>query len=985
MQEAKSFDLIMNNKVFVIPVIFPTLYNVNPNILHILNTKKIYKVKSKVSENVFQSFIDHWTTGKIPDFQQKNIIEYELLSSEFERMEDIIDIYKNNYISNVRLLANQKSYNLQIEKKNSTIKQYNINISYLFTYNKVGSLFENDQIKDQILSACIKGNSKFISLNCRKKLKENGLIFVLNEETKEAGIIGHDDSQEKYFIPKTIRHGNDDYRVTIIFENSFSKSQKVKLIEFPEDSEIRLIENSAFSHSSIKSITIPSNVKKIGKEAFRNCTKLLNVYFTDDSKLETIEESVFTSSSIEEITIPATVKTVSKHTFLYCINLKNIIFSHHKSELKTIESNAFFNCSVESISIPSSVEELKDGWCCGMRNLKEISITESDTKNIIYYDNKFIIGRSNPKSDIFDVLYFVRRDIQNATIPSFIKKIAPYSFESCSKLKNVDFLEDSELEVIGYSSFSPSTIETITIPKHVKCIGESAFNSCSRLKHINFHKNSELEEIGTRSFSASSVKSITFPQLIKIGSYAFSDCTQLKNVAVESKLQSIGNSAFKDSTLKSLSIPSSASQFEYEWCDRTYELNDITIIECDEKNIIYYDDKFIIGKSNLGSDIYDVLLFARRDIENVTIPSFITRISPYSFNFCSKLKNVDFLKDSKIQCIDKNSFTYSSIERVFIPKNLKEIENNSFVSCKKLREIEFEENSKLKIIKDYAFGFTSIEKISFPSSLRIIKFHTFSGCPQLKTVEFPCDSELRVIGKSVFTNCPLEYLTIPSSVRKFESDWCFRTLKLNNIKIHECYSRNISYYDDKFIIMKTDIKSDNYDILLFARRDIKNVIIPSFIKYFANYSFNYCLQIKTVEFEKNSQLSAINNFAFSESSIESITIPSSVTEIKPYSFYSCKNLKFIQFHYDSQLKIIGEYAFAFSKLASFAVPSKVVKIDNFAFADCKILQIVEIDEYSEIKSFGKNPFHSTKLDAIMVPNKLIKSFFYSSQSFFEKK
>ena len=95
--------------------------------------------------------------------------------------------------------------------------------------------------------------------------------------------------------------------------------------------------------------------------------------------------------------------------------------------------------------------------------MKEIRITERDARNIIYYDNKFIIGRSNPKSNIFIVFYFVRRDIEDVKIPSFIKKNAPYSFESCFKLKNADFFDDSELEFIGYSSFSPSSIETITI------------------------------------------------------------------------------------------------------------------------------------------------------------------------------------------------------------------------------------------------------------------------------------------------------------------------------------------------------------------------------------------------------------------------------------------------------------------------------------------------------------------------------------------
>lgn len=52
----------------------------------------------------------------------------------------------------------------------------------------------------------------------------------------------------------------------------------------------------------------------------------------------------------------------------------------------------------------------------------------------------------------------------------------------------------------------------------------------------------------------------------------------------------------------------------------------------------YYDDVFIVGKSNPENDDYDELIYARKDIKNAIIPSFIKRICPYSF-YKSHVKN----------------------------------------------------------------------------------------------------------------------------------------------------------------------------------------------------------------------------------------------------------------------------------------------------------------------------------------------------------
>lgn len=68
-----------------------------------------------------------------------------------------------------------------------------------------------------------------------------------------------------------------------------------------------------------------------------------------------------------------------------------------------------------------------------------------NNKHFMNIDNKFVIEKSDKSSDEYDTLIFVRRDIKACTIPSFIKKIAPYAFS----------------ESLIESIFVPSQIERI--------------------------------------------------------------------------------------------------------------------------------------------------------------------------------------------------------------------------------------------------------------------------------------------------------------------------------------------------------------------------------------------------------------------------------------------------------------------------------------------------------------------------------------------
>ena len=81
-------------------------------------------------------------------------------------------------------------------------------------------------------------------------------------------------------------------------------------------------------------------------------------------------------------------------------------------------------------------------------------------------------------------------------------------------------------------------------------------------------------------------------------------------------------------------------------CNATGNLTKVKISP-KNKNLVFCEDKLLIGKSDIKSDVFDILYFARRDIEEVIIPPFIRIISPYAFNFCQKLTKAEFLRRFK--------------------------------------------------------------------------------------------------------------------------------------------------------------------------------------------------------------------------------------------------------------------------------------------------------------------------------------------------
>ena len=172
----------------------------------------------------------------------------------------------------------------------------------------------------------------------------------------------------------------------------------------------------------------------------------------------------------------------------------------------------------------------------------------------------------------------------------------------------------------------------------------------------------------------------------------------------------------------------------------------------------------------------------------------------------------------------------------------------------------------------------------------------------IKSIEIAEDSKLQTIEENAFSLTPIQSLTIPSEVTDLRDGWCNFTNELTTIKMSPS---NPQYccLDEKMIIGKSSIENKNYDCLIFCARNIKSITIPDSIKYICSY-------------------------AFEKSSIESIIIPPEVIRIEKCAFYNCLNLKRIEFSKDSKLQTIEEDALSLSPIESISIPSEVTDLKD---------------------------------------------------------
>lgn len=274
---------------------------------------------------------------------------------------------------------------------------------------------------------------------------------------------------------------------------------------FEIPTSVKVIEDYAFSRTSLESIKMPVGLESINTGAFDGCKGLLSVE------------------------IPQNVKEIGMFAFQNCAKITNVVIPDNIAKLK---SYAFGYCvNLRDFNIGASVNEIDGSVFTGCTSLQSFIVN----KNNNTYASEGGILYSKDLSKLVRCPLALYSD--EMILGEDIHIIESNAFQNCKNIKKFRLPEG--LKEIGSSAFDRCTMEAINIPNSVEKIDMFAFQNCTNLK--NFAIPTSTNDIPT--FMLAYCDSLEYLYIHKdvthIDSYAFTRAKKLNTV--ECWIQNIGN------------------------------------------------------------------------------------------------------------------------------------------------------------------------------------------------------------------------------------------------------------------------------------------------------------------------------------------------------------------------------------------------------------------------------------------------------------
>ena len=231
----------------------------------------------------------------------------------------------------------------------------------------------------------------------------------------------------------SVANRNDSY------ESKVTTDEK-GYITYTDGSEVILV---SYVGSETK-LVLPSNITKIYKYAFYNC------------------------SSLTSIVIPDRVTSIVDSAFYYCDRLTSVVIG---DGVTSIGESAFRSCrSLTSVVIGNSVTKIGNYAFRDCRSLTSVVIPDSVTS----------IGES---------AFEFCSNLTSVVIGNSVTSIGSYAFYDCDGLTSV-VIADSVTSIGSYAFYDCDGLTSVVIGNGVTSIGERAFWGCSSLTSIKYRGSS---------------------------------------------------------------------------------------------------------------------------------------------------------------------------------------------------------------------------------------------------------------------------------------------------------------------------------------------------------------------------------------------------------------------------------------------------------------------------------------------------------------
>lgn len=529
--------------------------------------------------------------------------------------------------------------------------------------------------------------------------------------------------------------------------------------------------NVEYGNTSADILTIPDDVRVIGKQAFEDvCVKEVIL----PAGLKSICDEAFKNSTLVKIDL-TNVKAMGNRVFEFS-ELREVTYSKH---MTYVPEMCFKGTKLAAFEIPKQVTALKD-CCFENTNLKTIDLSGI--------------------TDLSDGVFFDCFSLREIILPESITEIPVDFCRRCQCLEKIDL---SHIKFIGRSAFSGcSNLDAGNLSAE---IDKYAFEDTA-IRHLEIEDVSKVDECAYRE--CNKLESVTVSDGI-IPSGLFAGCNRLKNVTINEGITGICESAFRETAIKKLVLPSTV-----------ITVDDNAFTDCRQLEKVVLDENLdFIGCQAFMNTV---------SLSEISIPNKVEYIGSECFSH-SGIKNVKLPKNDNFTFIcNKTFFGCTNLEEVVLPDSIRQIGGGAFACCKSLQHINLD---KIKLLCDKAFEGTALEKITLTA--RMIGSWAFAKCKNLKEADLSGITD-RQINSHLFFECTsLVKVSLPKEqIRVFDSS-CFCHTALEEI-VFDAKEVTVRQYAFGLVNLKKAVIGKNCDNILFQdyafhQAEVEEFEVPDFL------------------------------------------------------------------------------------------------------------------------------------------------------------
>ena len=745
---------------------------------------------------------------------------------------------------------------------------------------------------------------------------------------------------------------------------------------------------------NLSDVVIKEGLKSIGDCAFAGCESLSDVVLP--ASLTSIGDFAF--AGIREVaqgdvTLPGDSPVTNKHWTAVDSSLTSVTFAPN-SRLASLGEYVFFKSALTEFTIPDSADYVADHLSfaeseidtllsdCAKYPAVDNALYSQDGASVVLIAPKCTDLTLKEDATTIAPYSFFASSINSISIPATVTSIGTHAFDSCA-LTSIEFEDGSLLATIGEYAFLSSALRNVTLPSSVTTIGVGAFKKTA-LAYVNL-SGTDISEINASVFEdCADLMTVTLGSLTSIGDYAFYNCRKLSTVSFpQVRLESIGNYAFADClSLKTVTIPSVTTFGNYAFAGISGKST--AVVDISRATVNIGDYAFM----NTATTVYNPNTTSLRTMgvgafknctslsrANISQSAYITALPDETFYGCSRLNNVTV--NANIRTLGARAFygctnlTSVNFKTDALGNGVTEIKESCFENCTSLGSAGGEPRIlplTLTTLGDRAFyNCSSLDEITLPVNLLTVAAEAFAYCTSLTNIYYDTNCLTDTLEENCFAYCTaLTSVTLPKNLSaRSASSGAIKNpfLGCSSLTSFNVLSGSVLTAVDGVVYIPY---GGNRKIYLYPTGKTGEFEVDTNVVAIDDYAF-FGSHVESVTFLANPILEGkeeiyfveIGSYAFAESSLTSAILTNRIKSVGDYAFAGSNLASLyvdgtiitysdtaytIQNGYADNLLSIGERAFSNTKITSLSLPARVQSLDVGAFAECYSLSTLELED-----------------------------------------